>query len=166
MNESYVECMVKRKASPFAGVIKTVVYILAGLSLFLVATGYYVAIVTLLIFGLIAFLVVPNLDLEFEYLYVDRELSIDKIMNKQKRKKVKNIELAKMEFMCPLNSHELDSYRAKKTNMLDFSSKAPEAKAYVIVYRDQSKEELICFEPNEEMIAVIKSVYPRKVIEY
>ncbi len=166
MNDSYVECMVARKSSPLMGVLKYIIYILTGVSVIGVVAGYYIFIVTLIIFGLLAYFAVPNFELEFEYLYLDREISIDKIMSKQKRKKVRTIELSKMEYLCPINSHQLDQYKARNVKMSDYSSKDENARIWVIVYKDQNTEELIGIEPNEEMLKAVKNVYPRKVIEY
>ncbi len=165
MNDSYVECMVARKSSPLMGVLKYIIYILTGVSVIGVVAGYYIFIVTLLIFGLLTYFVVPGFELEYEYLYLDREITIDKIMSKQKRKKVRTVELGKMEYLCPLNSHQLDQYKARNVKMSDYSSKDPDAKVWVIIYKDQSTEELIAFEPNEEMLKAVKNVYPRKVVE-
>ena len=165
MNDSYVECMVARKSSPIMGVLKYMIYILTGVSVIGVVAGYYIFIVTLLIFGLLTYFVVPGFELEYEYLYLDREITIDKIMSKQKRKKVRAIELGKMEYLCPMNSHQLDQYKARNVKKSDFSSGDPNAKVWVIIYKDQSSEELIAFEPNEEMLKAVKNVYPRKVVE-
>ncbi|MCR4806896.1 MAG: DUF6106 family protein [Lachnospiraceae bacterium] len=166
MNESYVECMVARKSSPVNAILKYLIYILAVASGLIVLMGYIIFIVPLIIFGLLAFLWVPGLDLEYEYLYLDREISIDKILSKQKRKKVRTIELSKMEKMCPIKSHELDSYKARNVKVSDYSSGIDDAPVWVIVYKSEREEELIGFEPNEDMLKAIKNVYPRKVIEY
>ena len=166
MNDSYVECMVARKSSPAKGILKYVIYILAVVSAVLTLTGYIIFLVPLVIFGLLAFFVVPGFELEYEYLYLDREVSIDKIMSKQKRKKVRTLELNKMEKMCPINSHELDPYKARNVKVSDYSSGVDGAKTWVIVYMGKDGEELVGFEPNEEMIKAIRNVYPRKVIDY
>ncbi|MCR5419579.1 MAG: DUF6106 family protein [Lachnospiraceae bacterium] len=166
MNESYVECMVARKNSPVLSIVKYIIYILTGVSLIGFIAGNIFFLVTLVIFGLLVFFVVPGFELEYEYLYVDKEIQIDKIMSKEKRKKVRNIELSKMDFMCPINSHQLDRYKARNIKKSDYSSGEQNAPVWVIVYKDQMAEELVAFEPNEEMIKVIKSVFPRKVIEY
>ncbi len=166
MNESYVECMVARKSSSMMSVLKYIIYILTGLSAVGFLASYWIFIVPLIIFGLIAFFVVPGFDLEFEYLYVDRELTIDKIMSKQKRKTVRNLELSKMEYICPINSHQLDPYKSRNLKISDYSSKNPDAKVWVIVYKEKTDEELIGIEPNDELLKAIKSIYPRKVIEY
>ena len=158
--------MVAKKSSPAKGILKYLIYILAVVSALITLMGYIVFIVPLIAFGMLAYFVVPGFDLEYEYLYLDREISIDKIMSKQKRKKVRTIELNKMEKMCPINSHELDQYKSKNVKVSDYSSGEEGAKVWVIVYTGSEGEELIGFEPNDEMIKAVRSIYPRKVIDY
>ena len=166
MNDTYVECMVARKSSPLKAVLKYAIYILAVISGLSVLMGYIIFLVPLVIFGLLAYFVVPGFDLEYEYLYLDREISIDKIMSKQKRKRVRTLELNKMEKMCPINSYELDPYKSRNVKVSDYSSGIDGARVWVIVYTGKDGEELVGIEPNEEMLKAVKSIYPRKVIEY
>lgn len=161
MSESYVECLVARKSSTLMTFLKillimlTVVFVIIGIPFI---PGLLVAIVT----GVGAYFAYMNADIEYEYLYVDRELSIDKVMAKSKRKKVGNYQIDQMEIMAPLNSHRLDSYRNRNTKTLDYSSgieNQPERR-YMMVYSGDVK---LIFEPNEEMIKAIQSIAPRKV---
>src|SRR5699024_1387733 len=52
--------------------------------------------------------------LEYEYLYVDKEISVDKILNKTKRKKAEKFELDRMEIFAPVNSWHLDNYKNRQ----------------------------------------------------
>ncbi len=166
MNDSYVECMVKRKDSVWNPIIKGVIYALTVISAILALMGMVVMYIPVI--GLILLIIfwMPNLDLEFEYLYLDKEITIDKVMNKQKRKRICVLDLNKMEFIAPENSHELDSYKNRNAKTRDFSSKDPEAKKHVMVYNAESGAELICMEPNVEMLKAIRTVFPRKIREY
>ena len=166
MNDSYVECLVARKQNGLYPVAKVILIIILAIGLVLGLFGTYVFLIPAILSALILFLLLPNMNLEYEYLYINREISIDKIMNKEKRKTVINIELDKMELMCPLNSHELDSYKARKIKITDYSSKDKDAKIFVLVCRMNNEDKLIAIEPNEEMLKAIKSIAPRKVIEY
>ena len=166
MNESYVECMVARRKSPAMELLKYIIYILTGVSAVGFIGGYQIFLVPLVIFGLLSFLVVPGFELEYEYLYLDKELTIDKIMSKQKRKKVRDIDLSRMEYICPINSHQLDPYKSRNLKVSDYSSREENARVWVIIYKDQNGDELIGIEPNEELLKAIKTVYPRKVLEY
>lgn len=161
MSESYVECLIARKSSPAMTFLKmllimlTVVFVIIGV-VFL--PGLLVAIAT----GVGAYFATMNADVEYEYLYVDREVSVDKVMAKSRRKKAGNYPIDQMEIMAPLSSHRLDSYKNHNTKTLDYSSgvaNQPERR-YMMVCNGDIK---LIFEPNEEMIRAIQSVAPRKV---
>ena len=166
MGDSYVEVMVKRKNSPLLGAGKVVLWGLAIIFLLLGAMTSWAFLVAALVFGAAAYFLIPMLDLEFEYLYLNKEISIDKIMAKEKRKHCATLDLNKMEFMAPENSHELDSQKAGNYKVIDFSSKETERKAYIIVYNDNDGTKLYKLEPTVEMLSAIKQVFPRKVVEY
>ena len=101
INDTYVECLVKAQSSLKFKLIKTllitatVVSALASLVL-----GPWM-ITLALVCGLSAFTVSPLVHIEYEYLYVDRELTVDKILNRKSRKKVANYRLNKIEIMAP-----------------------------------------------------------------
>lgn len=166
MNDSYVECLVKRKPNPLNILIKGVIYAATVTCAILALSGLVVMFVPVIGLGLLIYFWMPNLDLEFEYLYLDKEISIDKVMNKQKRKRVVTLDLNKMEFIAPETSHELDSYKSRNLKIKDFSSKDPEVKKQILVYNGTSGTELYCIEPNGELLKCIKTVFPRKIREF
>ncbi|MGN1181211.1 MAG: DUF6106 family protein [Suilimivivens sp.] len=117
-----------------------------------------------LVFGVAAYFIYLNADLEYEYLYVDKELTIDKVMAKSKRKRVATFQLDKMEIVAPLKSWHLDNFKNRSDKTVDYSSgveKQPE-KRFVFFYDGQKK---VIFEPNEEMIKAMQFVAPRKVFK-
>ena len=166
MNDSYVECLVKRKSSPFNVLIKGVIYAATATCALVALAGVTLMFIPVIGLGLLIYFWMPNLDLEFEYLYLDKEISIDKVMNKQKRKRVIVLDLNKMEFIAPENSHELDSFKSRNPKIKDFSSKDPEVRKHILVYNGDAGSELICIEPNGELLKCIKTVFPRKVREF
>ena len=167
MIDSYVECLVGRKKSTKAMLLKGLVYGLCGLFLlFSLLTGMIVTFILGLVFAGLGYFLCPSPDIEFEYLYMDKELTVDKIMAKQKRKRAGVYDLSKMEKMCPYKSHELDAYKNRKIPIKDYSSGIEDHRVYVIVYRSENEELLIFIEPNDELLAAIKNSCPRKVIEY
>ena len=166
MNETYVECLVARKKNPLTSIVKYVLYGIAIACLLMGLLGWFVLFILGIIFGLVAYFVTPMFDLEYEYLYLSKEISIDKVMAKEKRKHVMTIDLNKATTIAPSNSHSLDSYVNREHKERDFSSGEEQAKTYTMVYEDKDGIELIKFEPNEEMLAAIKTVFPRKIVEY
>ena len=136
----------------------TVCFFLAGL---IFAPALLIALLT----GIAAYFITMNANLEYEYLYVDRELTVDKVMNKSKRKRIATFDIGKIEIMAPIKSHQLDSYQNRNYKSVDYSSweeKQPDGR-YVFYYDGQQK---VIFEPNEEMIKAILNVAPRKVFKY
>ena len=113
MNDTYVEVMVDRKTSPLLGVARIALYALATVCFLLAFIGSGVFFLGAIAFAIIAYFVIPMFDLEYEYLYMDREISIDKIMSKEKRKHAYTVDLNRMQFMARSNSHELDSIKAQ-----------------------------------------------------
>lgn len=161
MSETYVECLVARKPSTILTFLKillimlTVVFVLIG-SIFL--PGLIVAAIT----GVGAYFATMNANVEYEYLYLDREVSVDKVMAKSKRKKIGDYSMEQMEIFAPLNSHRLDSYRNRNLKTLDYSSgiAAQPERRYMMVLNGDTK---IILEPNAAMVKAIQSVAPRKV---
>lgn len=161
MSETYVECLVARKSSPVLNFLKmllimlTVVFAILGV---MFIPGLLIAIVT----GVAAYFVTMNANLEYEYLYLDREISIDKVMAKSRRKKVGAYGIDQMEIFAPLNSHRLDSYKNRELKTLDYSSRvaAQPERRYMMVWNGDTK---IILEPNQEMIKAVASIAPRKV---
>lgn len=166
MNDTYVECLVAKKKNPLLGVLKYTCYGLAIICFFLIFGGSWLFFLLAAGFAMLGYLVIPMFDIEWEYLYISKEISVDKVMAKERRKHVMTLDLNKMNVMAVSNSHELDSYRARPHKDIDFSSDMGDAKTYTIAYEDTDGLKLIVIEPNEEMLKAIKTVYPRKVVEY
>ncbi len=164
MSESYVEYLVARKPSFIMQFLKillimlTVVFVLVGFIFLPGIPGLLVAAVT----AIGAYFAYLNASIEYEYLYVDKEISIDKVLAKSRRKKAASYSLEQMEIFAPLNSHRLDSYKNRQMKTADYSSgiAAQPERRYMMIWNGDTK---VILEPNAEMIKAIQSVAPRKV---
>ncbi len=170
MAETYVECLVKRKDKPLAVFIRNLMIALAIASMILTFMFGHGAVVFLLvvmasIFGVGAYLMSLQLKLEYEYLYLDKELSVDRIRNQQNRKKVAEYDLNKMEILAPIHSHELDAYKKREVKTLNYSTGigGEQDDRYVMYYDGKLR---VILSPSPALIAAIKNVAPRKVFEY
>jgi hypothetical protein len=166
MNETYVECLVQTKPNTLLKILKFIAIAIAvlvgGWSLL---AGGIVFFIIAVAFGVGAFFAHSYADIEYEYLYVDHEISVDKVIAKSRRKKVIKLETDKMEIFAPLNSHELDSYKNRKCEEKDFSSrieKQPEAR-WALYYEGQK---LYILEPSQEFVKALANIAPRKVKTY
>ncbi len=165
MSENYVECLVAAKPSVLFRTLKYVCYFITVFFVVSIAWTYIIGLLLACIFGALAYFCSFYADTEFEYLYVDKELTVDKVLAKAKRKKVDTFSLDKMEIIAPIHSHELDSYKNRSVKERDFSTgreEQPDGR-YVIYYEGNQK---LIISPSPELIKAMKNNAPRKVITY
>ena len=85
MNQDYVEWLVKRRDPVYAWPVRIVMGVLCLIALILAMTLAWGPLVLLAV-GAATFFIFQALNVEYEYLYVDGTLSIDKILGKARRK--------------------------------------------------------------------------------
>lgn len=163
MSDAYVECLVKAKPSLPGKILK---YLLIALTVFFALVMFLTMNVIVLLLaiatGVGAYFVNLYTDLEYEYLYLDKELTIDKVMAKSKRKRVAVYQLDRVEILAPFKSYHLDNYRNRTVKEKDFSIGFEEQpdRRYIMYYEGGEK---LILSPSPEMIKVMKNVAPRKI---
>jgi len=165
MSDTYVECLVKAKPSilgKFFKVLLIVLTVVFVLAFIVVGTVIPYIILLPVATGVGAYFVNLYTDLEYEYLYLDKELVIDKVMAKTKRKRIGTYSLDRMEILAPIKSYHLDNYRNRDAKQCDYSigEELQPDRRYVMYYEGGQK---IILSPSAEMIKVMKNVAPRKV---
>ena len=161
MSDTYVELLVKKPEQKAASALHG---IMIGLGAVLFCIGLFIhfliTLTGLLLWGA-SYLIIMQANIEYEYLYLDKELTVDKIKNQTKRKKVAVYQLSTLEVMAPRKSRRLDSYQNLKAK--DFSSETEEGNAYELVLNGENGRERIVIDTNEELIKAIRMVAPRQV---
>lgn len=163
MNESYKELLVKKERGAKESVIRVVCIVptvlLALLTLLTGAMYFFIAVIVL---GILDYFVFQWTDVEYEYLYLDKEISVDKIMAKTRRKKIVTIDVNKIEIMAPEKSYQLDSYRNRQTKVTDLSAghDLPDQKLYWVFYEGNQK---FLMNLTEDFAKTVKGIAPRKV---
>ncbi len=163
MSEAYVECLVKAKPSMVGKFFKYFLTILAAaLAVLMFLTMNVILLLLAIAAGVGAYFIGMYTDLEYEYLYLDKELTIDKVMAKTKRKRVAVYQLDRMEILAPIKSYHLDNFRNRQAKEKDFSIgyEAQPDLRYVLYYEGGEK---LLLSPSPEMIKIMKNVAPRKV---
>lgn len=161
MSDFYTEQLVKKQTTMKDVFLKALLVAVAIASVFTVFIFPVGILIPVVVIAAVVFLV-RRLNVEYEYLYVNGDLDIDKIMNKSKRKRVFSGSISNMELLAPEDSPELRQYQGEK--VLDFSSGIQDARRYVFVTVDNGQVSKIVFEPNDTIIEGIFLMAPRKVI--
>lgn len=158
-----MEILIKRKTSPVKRMITYALTIIAVICLFFGFMGYLTLMLVGIILALAAYFSHLNSYVEYEYLYLSNELSIDRILAKSKRKRMAAFNLQRMEVLAPANSHHLDSYRDKRCKAYDFASGQDDCRPYVLVYSGEDEMSKVKLDMPEELFKAIRNVAPRKV---
>ena len=164
MNETYYEIMVARKTSPLIKFAQILTAVLAGIFALSMFMGIIFGIVLAVAFGVASYFLSLYSVVEYEYLYIDKELQIDRILARSKRKRMETLDLNQLEILAPLHSHEVDYYRKQDVKRGDYSSgdEANEKNKYLLVVDNKQ----VIFEPTEDMVKTIRMFAPRKVFTY
>lgn len=150
----------------------------------LIKVRYYGAIILTVCFCLLTFFyhfgfIVPavasvvllyfswlDMVVDYEYVYVEKEIRVAKIGQKQRRKEIAVYDLSKMEMMALQGSSHLDEYRNRDLKVHDYSSGDDRNKAYRYELVMEGGQKVILDMVGEygaQIINVIRNYYPRKV---
>lgn len=162
MSDAYVECMVKGKNKPFMSFLKYLLWAFACVLALIGILGYTLVLFLAIAVGVGAYFLGNYTSVEYEYLYLDKEITVDKIYNQSKRKRFAVYSVDKIEIMAPMKSWHLDAYKNRDFKVEDISSgveQMPEVR-YIFFYDGKTK---VIFEPNAEMVKMLRNIAPRKV---
>ncbi len=162
LNDVYEEQLVARPTSLGTVFLKGLVYFLAVV-LFLCGFLFKPLFILGLaaIFG--AYYLTRRFDVEFEYIYVNGELDVDKILGKASRKRVVTVNVDKMESIAPYRERP-DNPRS---NAAVYDCTSGDGKnVYEMVVRNDDGLVRLLFQPKQEILDAIVRIAPRKVTTY
>lgn len=162
--ETYIEYLVKKKTTVKDMAIRYLCLFLIVLSVVVTVLLMYppILVITVALWAIYRYLVYPFTDIEYEYLYVDRTLTVDKIMAKEKRKTVATYEIDRLEMLAPADSYRLNEFKNREMKTVDYSSgkENTEDIRYVMIYEGGLK---IVLDLTKEFVKIIQNNSPRKV---
>lgn len=161
MNEVFIEQLIKRKTTSSSILAKAGLIVLTVL-VFLATMVIPFALVIGLVMIFVDAYVFKMFDLEFEYTYIKGELSIDKIMGKERRKKAASFDLSQLEIVAPSDSYLLDSFK-NASKVYNFTSQEPDHKVYAMVLHQNNGYVKVLFEPNGDILNAMRDAHPRKI---
>ena len=164
MTDMYSELLIKKEPTGKDQALKVLIIALivltAAAGLFIIPLAWVLTIAL----GVAAYFILPLLDLEYEYVFVNGELDIDRIASKAKRKRVKSFKLSEADLVAPVNSHRMAYYNGnQRMKVLDYSSGNPEHKRFAVITRDGTDACKIIIEPDEPLAQAMKNSAPSKV---
>jgi len=164
MNDTYVELLVK---APYKKTMVYLKYAIQALGILFILGAFFVHPL-LLILG-VAILACSGIPMkfdgvEYEYLYMDKELSIEKIFHQERRSKVGDYKLSTLECMAPVGSDRLALY-SKDIKTEDYSSKNEEANPYEMIFVNGNNKKRLIIDTTEELVDAMRGSFPRAVFK-
>lgn len=157
--ENYVEVLVKKKRRAVDMLLR-ILSVMGAVLFFLLGLQMSVLLLAALVMAALSYYVFLQTDVEYEYLYVDRELRIDKIMAKSRRKKQKEFSLENLEAAATEGSVHLESFRNGKWQTFDYSSQQEGGKRMILYF---GKGQKVILEKDEGLLKAMYTASPRKV---
>lgn len=162
MNEILIEQLVKRKKTTSTMAIKA-----AAIFVTVIIFACTLIFPPALFIGLVAAFAdgyfFKMLDLEYEFVYMKGAFDVDKIMGKERRKRIQSFDMSLLEIVAPINSHLLGAFNDHNCKVINYTSLEPNTKVYAMVIHKGNELLKILFEPNEEILNAMKQEAPRKI---
>ena len=161
MNDTYIEVLAKKPDSKTATLLHK---IMIGVGAVLFLAGLFTYLVFMLL-GLVLLIgsIIPMLftDIEYEYLLLGKEFTVDRIRKKENRKTVADYDLGTMVVMAPKGSEQLKRYEQLK--VVDYSSDSEEGNPYEIVVDGKAGKVRVLVDTTQELVDTIRRMSPRNV---
>lgn len=161
--DTYVEWLVEKKPGPANNLIRAGGYMLCGIAALGGIIISPVLFVPAVILAVCCYIFMPRLNVEYEYLYLQRSISVDRIFSKEKRQKAAEYDLDKMEIFAEEGAYQLDQYNNNSYKCVDFSSGYPGRRVFIMVIRDNEDKKKVRLEPDQRIVDAIRQLYPSKV---
>ena len=167
MNQDiYAEWLIKRK-SPWYKIpyyLLVVVLVLAVI-IFMVTSPYgswgivgFAAIIVAVMFTH------RYMNIEYEYVFVTSELSVDAIYSQQIRKNKLRVEMSDVESVEATKAEWLKQKQDDKSIVFeDYTSGEKDAESYTIIYTSKGATHILTFEPDEKLLHAMWRCSPSKV---
>lgn len=165
----FLEKIIKRKKTIADGlVIISIVLSAIIVILFITALQFIQAFAPLLIVGVgyLAYILIRNRNIEYEYIVTNGDLDIDMIIAQRKRKRVFTGNCKDFEIVAKMTSGQYNnSYDSIKKRINAVTAMDSQDVYFLVSAKDGGEKVLIFFEPHAKMVESFKKYIPRKVFE-
>ena len=159
--DAYMEHLVKKNTEPKDLILKfgSIGLIAAATIVFSPAFSIMVGLGLAMLYR---YLIFPLTDIEYEYLYCDKTITVSKIMAKEKRKDLETFDIDKMEILAPSNSYRLGEFKNRDLKEVNYWSmdSSREEPPYAMIYEGGRK---ILLDLPKDFVKLVQNNAPRKV---
>ena len=120
----------------------------------------YLGLFLAVILGFVAYyLIFPRFSVEYEYTLFGKDLDIDIIYNKEKRKSKMQLDLSQAELIAPLSSQRMAAYQNNKK--INFTANDSDKSPYAIVIPNKQEKVCVLIQMEDDLYSHLRMVVPR-----
>lgn len=168
MDTGCLEVVVKRNTGTLIRILRVVANVLAVCFIILAFIFHFLMLIPGILFIILSRYAYMNSVVDYEYVYVDKEIRIARIQQKEKRRELGTYDLEKMELLAPLCSDRCrDLERRRKLKILDYSSGVAQNpdRRYALIMTDGTELILdLDNEYGEKIIENVRACFPGKTV--
>ena len=162
MADVFVEQIIKKRLSLGGLAIRVGAIFLVLIGIFLIPNLLMLGITITALLVYLAYLAFVYTSAEWEYSFVNGELTIDKILGKRKRKPGETYDIRKASLIAPTHSEEVIS-KSEYLTKIDYIGISDNEDHYSIIIDDVEGVKgalMITFDPDEKMLDAMYNVRP------
>lgn len=166
MDNRYVEKLVSKKTEISAIMFRIAVLVAALFFSYVITTliGFVYGMIAIFFLGYLTWYVFFMTSVEYEFVLVNNELTIDKIYGKNKRKNQQTVDVSKCEVIAPIESAYVSGYhRNTQMKAFDYTSGENNEPVYILITPYGASTAKIYMEFDQKMLEAMKMAAPGKV---
>lgn len=164
MESQYYEHLVNCKPQILMKAVSVISAIGFIISMLLISGSFILGLIGCVVMAVIFWFSRQESGKDYEYVYIDGDISFDAIYNKSRRKTKAKTSWEDTKFVCRANAPELEGYRQKHAKIQNFTSNDKDARGvYAVVTEKDGTPVITYFEPAEEMLEMMWRKAPSKV---
>ena len=166
MDNRYVEKLVSKKTEISAIVLRISVLVIALFFSYVIASliGFVYGLIAIFFLGYLTWYVFFMTSVEYEFVLVNNELTMDKIYGKNKRKTQQTVDVSKCEVIAPIESTYVSGYhRNTQMKAFDYTSGENNEPVYILIVSYGASTAKIYMEFDQKMLDAMKMAAPGKV---
>lgn len=141
--------------------VNAVFYVFGVLALLTLGNLIIFAVCAILAAG--AFFLRKKLYVEFEYVFTNGDIDVDKIVEMKKRSKVISFDIKNVELLAPEDSYEVKDFSNKPSKVVTCYPSTNDKKVYIAMVTGGNERMQVRFAPDEELINLCFKYNPRAV---
>lgn len=164
MDNFYEQLVTTYKTGAY-NLVNAAFYVFGVLALLILSVNLILFVIFLLL-AVGAFFLKRRLYVEYEYVFTNGEIDIDKIVEMKKRSRVFSFDIKNVELLAPEESQYVKDFANKPTSILNLYPSTADKKVFVAMITGGTDRTQLRFVPDEEFINLCYKYNPRAVKKY